>query len=111
MNAVTKTLTYRNFAARPLFVSLSLPVPRWQMVVAFCAVLITAFSLLYMKDLNRRLYNQYQNLQQTSTALSISNSKLLLEESALSAQARVQSVAQHFNMVVPTAAETKIITV
>lgn len=110
MNAVTKTLTYRTFTARPLFTTLSMPVPRWQIIVSFLAVLITAFSLLYTKDLNRRLFIQYQNLQQTNTTLSTNNSKLLLEESALSAQARVQNVAQHFNMVVPTAAETKIIT-
>lgn len=108
MNAITKTLAPRIFI-RPL--AINLPVPKRHIFVLFVAVLIMAVSVVYMKDLNRRLFINYQDVQQTSMDLNTTHSKLLLEGSALSAQARVQRVAaEQLSMQIPTTANEKMIT-
>jgi cell division protein FtsL len=66
------------------------------------AVLITAFMVIYMKDLNRRLFIQYQTLQATHDKLYGEWGKLLLEQSTWSTQARIQKIAkQRLGMSVP----------
>ena len=53
--------------------------------------------------LNRRFFIQYQGLQQLQQQYDIDWGKLLLEQSAWSTQARVQSLATYnLNMVMPT---------
>ncbi|OGT53851.1 MAG: cell division protein FtsL [Gammaproteobacteria bacterium RIFCSPHIGHO2_12_FULL_42_13] len=65
-------------------------------------LLISAFSVIYLKDLSRRLFIQYQQLQQTQQQLETDWSKLLLEEGAWSTQQRVQTIAtSKLNMAVP----------
>ncbi len=57
-------------------------------------VLLSAFLVVYSKDLNRRIFLQYQSAQQAATNLHTQYGKLLLEQSAWAAQARVQEIAQ-----------------
>ena len=66
-------------------------------------LLLSAFSVIYFKDLSRRLFIQYQQLQKQQQQVETEWSKLLLEEGAWSAQQRVQTIATtHLDMAVPT---------
>lgn len=69
----------------------------------FLGVFALAVGVVYMKDLNRRLFIQYQGLQQMQQQYDVDWGKLLLEQSAWSTQARVQDLATHdLNMVMPS---------
>ena len=62
-----------------------------------------ALGVIYMKDLNRRLLINYQELKMDNSALNVAHSKLLLEYSMLSAQARIQKIAiKNLNMQMPS---------
>lgn len=75
------------------------------------AVILSAFGVIYVKDLNRRLFIQYQNLQQAQAQEMSRFSKLLLEQSTWSTQARVQRIAQQdLGMQLPTTANTVLVT-
>ncbi len=64
--------------------------------------LSSAFSVIYLKDLSRRLFIQYQTLQRVQQTEEVKQSKLLLEKGAWSTQARIQSIAAHqLDMVMP----------
>lgn len=73
------------------------------LVVLFVILLLfSAFSVIYLKDLSRRLFIQYQQLQYKQQQSEEEWSKLLLEKGAWSTQARVQHVATtELDMVVP----------
>ena len=69
----------------------------------FFAVLLTLFAIVYFKDFNRRLFLQSQSLQQTMQVESVQQGKLLLEQSTLTAQSRIQKIAQNkLGMVLPS---------
>jgi len=57
-------------------------------------VLASALTLVYFKDLNRRLFISYQHQTAGMQAAEVRWGKLLLEQSAWSTQERIQSVAQ-----------------
>ena len=66
-------------------------------------VLLSAFAVVYLKDLNRRLFIHDQFLQTSHSQLMMQRNKLLLEQTAWSTGAQVQRVAtQHLHMVVPS---------
>jgi cell division protein FtsL len=66
-------------------------------------LLASAFGVIYAKDLNRRLLIQYEGLQQQSQQYQVQWSQLLLEQGALSSQARIQRLAQQkLNMIIPS---------
>ena len=56
-------------------------------------LLFSAFSVIYLKDLSRRLFIQYQQLQQVQQHDEIETSKLLLEKGAWSTQSRILEFA------------------
>ena len=65
-------------------------------------LLLSAFSVIYLKDLSRRLFIQYQHLQQVQQNDEIDTSKLLLEKGAWSTQSRIQQIAtMQLNMETP----------
>ena len=67
-------------------------------------LLMSAFGVIYAKDLNRRLFIQYHRLQQQQQHDQVEWSKLLLERGAWSTQTRIQKLAQQqLNMFVPSA--------
>lgn len=75
-----------------------------QIVIGVLVVLLlaSAFSVIYLKDLSRRLFIRYQQAQQVQEHDEIEWSKLLLEEGAWSTQARIQSLAStQLDMVTP----------
>ena len=70
--------------------------------VLIVLLLASAFSVIYLKDLSRRLFIHYQHLQQVQQHRETEWSKLLLEEGAWSTQARVQYIAStQLNMITP----------
>lgn len=64
------------------------------MIFLITLSLLSAFTLIYLKDLNRRLFIEYQQLQDTRQQYETNWGKLLLEQSTWSTQARIQSLAQ-----------------
>lgn len=74
------------------------------------SILLSAFTLIYTKDLNRRLFIQYHNAQQQQQQYQIEWGKLLLEQSAWSTQARIQRIAQqHLSMMAPAAKDVVMV--
>jgi len=75
---------------------------QWCIVGLVILSLCSAFSVIYLKDLSRRLFIQYQTLQHVQQTNEINQSKLLLEKGAWSTQARIQSIAtKQLGMAVP----------
>jgi len=68
-------------------------------------LLVTALSLVYVKDLNRRLFMSYQQQHLVRRNVNVLWGQLLLEQSTWSTQQRIQSIAQHnLKMVMPNPA-------
>lgn len=61
--------------------------------VLIVSLVFSAFSVVYLKDLSRRLFIHYQQLQQVQQRDEIETSKLLLEKGAWSTQSRIQQIA------------------
>src|SRR3989338_6000556 len=83
-----------------------------QLWVGFLVIvlLLSAFSVIYLKDLSRRLYIQYQQLQQVQQQKEMEWSKLLLEKGAWSTQSRVQHIATNkLDMIVPAASAVVLV--
>jgi len=81
-----------------------IPLKKQLLVGALIVLLVaSAFSVIYLKDLSRRMFIRYQDLQQVQQHDEVEWSKLLLEEGAWSTQARVQDIATtQLDMVMPT---------
>jgi cell division protein FtsL len=72
-------------------------------------LLFSAFGIICVKDVNRRLVGDLQIQQTTNDNLRNRWSQLLLEESAWSSQTRVEQIArQQLGMIVP---KVRVITV
>lgn len=72
-------------------------------VFLIIALLCSAFGVVYIKDLNRRLFIQYQILQREKSEKIIQWGKLLLEQNTWSTQSRIQRIAQQqLGMQIPT---------
>ena len=79
-------------------------------VLLVTALLCSAFGVIYIKDLNRRLFIQCQILQLERARKLILWKKLLLEQSIWSTQSRIQQVAQQqLGMHIPTTKEVILI--
>ena len=73
-------------------------------------LVVSAFGVIYLKDLNRRLFMKYQNTLQIQQQAQMNYGKLLLEQSAWSTQARVQRIAQNkLSMVMPKAKQVVMV--
>lgn len=80
------------------------------LLILFICVFASAVGVVYMKDLNRRLFIQYQGLQQAQQQYDVDWGKLLLEQSTWSTQARVQGIAsEKLNMVMPSRSGVTIV--
>lgn len=73
-------------------------------VLLALAALFTAFGVIYSKDLHRRLFIHQQMLLKQADNSKVEWSKLLLEQSALAAEPRIQQIAtKKLGMLVPNA--------
>ncbi len=72
--------------------------------VMIAGLLLCAFCVVYLKDLNRRLFIENQGLVQVQRQYEVEWGKLLLEQSTWSTQSRIQSIASRkLGMVMPKA--------
>jgi cell division protein FtsL len=100
MNAIAKAIV-QNLSFENRFIPVSLSNLRVLFLVI--AIMVSALSVVYTKDLNRRLFIDYQSWQQKNSEMSVDYGKLLLEQGAWSTQARVQIVAtSSLNMIIPS---------
>lgn len=76
------------------------------------SLLCSAFGIVYFKDLNRRLFIQYEILQNEKAEELIEWGRLLLEKSTWSTQSRIQQIAQQqLGMEMPNPKEVILINV
>ena len=66
----------------------------WLQCVLIMAVILSAFGVIYARDLHRCLLSDTQHLQSTYHQLLEQKDQLLIERGALSNQARIQRLAQ-----------------
>ncbi len=67
------------------------------------AILLTAFAIIYSKDISRSLFIDYQAQQGVQNGHYDNWTKLLLEQGTLTQQVRVERIAQRrLQMAVPT---------
>ncbi len=86
---LNETSSARLYAAN----SAALNLPSTGMLLLLLAVLMSAFAVVYVKDYNRRLFNELESLQQTRDTLRVEAGQLLLEEKTWAAAARVETIA------------------
>ena len=109
MNAITRV--YQHQVKFNPFVGLIINSQIVALSILFLCVFASAVGVVYMKDLNRRLFIQYQGQLQATQQYDIEWGKLLLEQSTWSTQARVQSLARHnLGMVMPSRRSVALLT-
>jgi cell division protein FtsL len=76
--------------------------PELRVIILLVMVLISALSLIYIKDLNRRLFVDFQNSQAVYVQLQNDAEELELRQSTWARQSRVQQLAeQEYAMQLP----------
>lgn len=92
MNAITRVYHTR---------TVRLPAPHsqrmawsWGTKCLIMLLIASAFAVVYLKDLNRRVFIQYQDMAHANQQAQIDWGKLLLEQSTWVAQAHVQQIAR-----------------
>lgn len=108
MNAITRVY-HQQIRLNP-FVGLVINSRTLALIILFLCVFASAVGVVYMKDLNRRLFIQYQNQLQTEQQYTIDWGKLLLEQSTWATQARVQAIARQDGMVMPSRHSVALLT-
>lgn len=109
MNTIARAIPQQQFATRVQSKKILLK-QVLQSVVLTIAVLFSAFTVVYVKDLYRRMFIHYQDLQAQQDQIYVDWGKLLLEQSTWSTQTRVQKIAaQRLQMDVPQANEINLI--
>ncbi len=93
MNAAAYVLTHEQWTTRSLIEILRSLRVRLALSLSV-AVLASALSVVYVKDLNRRSVSDLQIAQHQRDELQTEWSQLLLEQSTWSTQALIQKVAQ-----------------
>lgn len=109
MNAVARAVADNTFVRVAAF---NFDLPELKMLAMGLLLLISALGVVYVKDLNRRLFITHHKLQIEGEQLQSYSNKLLLEQSAWGAQARVQMVAQkQLQMQVPPSTSVMMVKV
>lgn len=110
MNAAVRAFTHRTISLWTIPVHLSKQQIR--VLILAMLVLFSAFGLIYLKDMNRRLMIQYETLQSDQDELHNQWTKLLLEKSAMASQSNVATIAnQKLQMAMPAADKVVMIRV
>ncbi len=98
MNAAARTLHHGNFFRGDLS-TLTLSrknVSLWLMLIA---ILLSAFSIVYLRNVERHYFGEQQSLISQNNRIEEQWSQLLLEQSMWSSPSRVQTYAvNHLNM-------------
>lgn len=93
MNTATRIIQPASLASSTP--SLSSASSRLLNIAILFFLVLSAFGIIYLKDLNRRLFIQYQSLQIAHDQLYEDWGKLLLEQSTWATQARIKKIAQN----------------
>lgn len=100
MNTVTRAIAEQSFNERMSFIRVN-AAHVWLFLLC-AALFLSAFGIVYVKDMNRRLYITEQAIEHQNAIATERWSKLLLERSALTTQPRVEKIAsKRFGMVLP----------
>lgn len=92
MNAISRAISEQLHAiGTPTFPLVNNPV--WRIFILCAALFATAFGIIVLKDVNRRLYNQYQSLKIAHEKQYETWGALSLEQSTLSTPSRVEKIA------------------
>lgn len=104
MNTVTRVIGIETISLNQKIKRFGITKSSFLIIGLIASLFISAFSIVYVKDLNRRLFIEYQNLQRDKVHELIEWGKLLLEQSTLSTQSRIQEVAENqLHMIIPEA--------
>jgi len=71
-----------------------LPVNGFFLGCLIAGVILTAFAIVYCKDLYRRLFIENKNLQKQQESLLVEKTQLILEDGTWASQVRIQKIAQ-----------------
>lgn len=75
-------------------------------------LLVSAFGVVYVRDLNRRLFIDWQTAQKSADTMQVEWGQLLLEQSTWAAPARIQDLAQEkLAMEVPALGSINLVTI
>jgi cell division protein FtsL len=78
--------------------------------VLMLSLMVSAFSLVYCKDMSRRLFIDYQQLQHLQQTQMLEQNKLLLEKNKLMESSRIQKIAiDQLGMVTPAMQQVVIL--
>jgi len=101
MNAAAKALAENSLSFENIFSTLFTKQGLCS-ILLILTILVSAFSIVYVRQLNRELFMTLQSQQSARDNLHIEWGQLLLEQSAWGTQSRVQTVAQNkLDMVTP----------
>ncbi len=101
MNTAAKALAQSSLGGKSIFDILLMP-QQFTVMLLSLAVFCSGLGVVYMKDLNRRLYRDLQIQQMQHQQMQTKWGQLLLEQSAWSQQTRIETIAsQQLQMVVP----------
>ncbi len=109
MNTAARALAHGSFSRENLF-SRFFEQQSMTFILLVTLVLTSAFAVIYVKDMNRRLFVELQTLQSSRDRLHEEWGQLLLEQSTWATQSRIQHVAQdRLDMVMPSSQDIKIV--
>ncbi len=101
MNARARALAQSNWTQHRMF-NFTLTKQGIIMLLLVVAVLASAFAVIYVKTLNRRLFSNLQTEQTVHDQLQVQWGQLLLEQSSYATQARIQRIAtEELHMIFP----------
>ena len=101
MNAAARTLE-REYWFQGSLKRLPLSRELIGVIVLVCLMLISAFAVVYIKNVERHMFNELQLLEQERDAYEVEWGQLLLEQSTLATPSQVQTTAlNNLGMVVP----------
>lgn len=101
MNAASRALAQTSLGAKNLWNVFLLP-QQFRLILLGLAVFFSSLAVVYMKDLNRRVYRDVQIQQEQHQQLQTEWGQLLLEQSTWARQTRIEKVAtQQLQMSAP----------
>lgn len=101
MNVAVRTINTRMIQLPMIRLSFSSQ-PRALLFSLLIAIFVSAFGLIYVKDINRRLTGQLQALQNDAQNTKGQYSQLLLEKSTWASSLHVEEIAtQQLRMITP----------
>ncbi len=109
MNAAARTLSQGSLF-RGDYKFLSVSRQSFGVFIVIFAVLLSAIAVIYVKNLDRRLFSQLETQHQLTNQLQVEFGQLLLEQSTWATPSRVQRIAQQrYAMELPLANQVAMV--